>query len=102
MLRPAIATRLPLVERTFGTDTVAIYEPGDADDLARVILRLVDDPAERERRVRATAQLVADLAWERTARDYLTLVERLAVDGLSSAEPSVAVTGRADPDVEET
>ena len=84
MRRPAIATRLPLVERIFGRETVATYEPGDADDLAAVILRLVDDPAERRRRLDATADLVANLAWERTSANYLTLVERLAVDGLSS------------------
>jgi len=35
MRRPVIATRLPLVERTFPAETVAVYEPGDADDLAR-------------------------------------------------------------------
>ncbi len=97
MARPVVATRLPLVERTFGADAVTTYAPGDADDLARAILGLVDDPARRERRVAATSRLVADLAWERTARDYLALVERLAerarggagdetasVDGLSS------------------
>ncbi|MEA2518226.1 MAG: hypothetical protein QOF49_306, partial [Chloroflexota bacterium] len=95
MARPAIATRLPLVERTFGADAVAVYEPGDADDLATVILRLVDDPSERERRVAATSALVADLAWERTSRRYLDLVERLAPDGLSSPDPLADPTPRA-------
>jgi glycosyltransferase involved in cell wall biosynthesis len=89
MHRPAIATRLPLVERTFGPDAVAVYEPGDADDLAAVILRLTDDAAERARRVAAAAELVADLAWERTWAGYLELVEGLASDGLSSAASSV-------------
>jgi glycosyltransferase involved in cell wall biosynthesis len=95
MGRPAVATRLPLVERTFGSDAVAVYEPGDADDLATVILRLVDDAAERERRVAATSALVADLAWERTSRRYLELVERLAADGLSSPEPAADGPPRA-------
>jgi glycosyltransferase involved in cell wall biosynthesis len=95
MARPAIATRLPLVERTFGSEAVAVYEPGDAADLAGVILRLVDEPAERERRVAATSALVAELAWERTSRRYLELVERLAADGLSSAEPPADGTPRA-------
>ncbi|HEY7132037.1 MAG TPA: glycosyltransferase [Candidatus Limnocylindrales bacterium] len=95
MARPAIATRLPLVETTFGADAVATYIAGDADDLARVVLRLVDDPAEREARVAATSRLVAELGWEQTARDYLALVERLASDGLSfPAEPFADRDGR--------
>ena len=95
MGRPIVATRLPLVERTFGGDAVAVYEPGDARDMADAILRLVDDAEDRARRVAATARLVADLAWERTARGYLDLIERLAADGLSSAEPPPGRTTRA-------
>ena len=108
MRRPAVATRLPLVERTFGREAVAVYEPGDPDDLARTILRLVDDAHERARRVDATARLVSDLAWERTSRDYLALVEALAADGrptadgLSSAGPSGEASRRAAEEREET
>ncbi len=115
MARPVVATRLPLVERTFGNDAVATYQPGDADDLARAILHLVDDPADRERRVTATSRLVAELAWERSSRDYLALVERLAArrrggtgrratnDGLfSAAEPSVDPAGHPEGTLEES
>lgn len=93
MARPVVATRLPLVERTFGPDAVAVYEPGDGDDLAGVILRLVDRPAERERRVAATSGIVTELAWERTSRDYLELIEGLAADGLSSAAGATTAPG---------
>lgn len=101
MAKPVVATRLPLVEATFGPASVAVYEPGDPDDLASAILRLVDDPAERARRVAATSALVADLAWERTSRDYLALVEALAAGGLSSPEPSAAPSGTAGSDRED-
>ena len=84
MGRPVVASRLPLVERTFGDDTVWTYEPGDADDLAAGHRRVVDDPAERERRVTRTAKRIAELAWEREVGRYLALVESLAPDGLSS------------------
>ena len=50
MGRPVVASRLPMVERTFGDDVVT-YAPGDADDLAAALLRLVDDPDAREARV---------------------------------------------------
>lgn len=102
MARLVVATRLPLVERTFGSDAVAVYEPGDADDLASVILRLVDDPVERAQRLAATSALVVDLAWERTSRAYVDLVERLAADGLSSAEPSADPSPRAALDPEDS
>jgi glycosyltransferase involved in cell wall biosynthesis len=85
MGKPVIASRLPMVERTFDPDTVATYAPGEAEDLVSTILRLVDDPAERDTRVRRTAGRVAELAWEHEAVRYISLVESLAVDGLSSA-----------------
>jgi len=84
MRRPVVATRLPLVERTFGPGTVLTYEPGDASDLASAILHLVDEPAEREARVDRTAARIAELAWEREVGRYLAIVEALAPDGLSS------------------
>ena len=80
MRRPAVATRLPLVERTFPAGTIATYAPGDADDLATGILGLVDKPAAREAAVEAAADLVAAMSWERDATDYLALLERFVRD----------------------
>ena len=78
MGRTVIASRLPMVERIFGDDVVT-YQPGDADDLAAALLRLVDQPDVREaRRTRALAR-VRDLGWERESRRYLELVEKLAI-----------------------
>ena len=78
MGKPVVASRLPLVERTFPDGTVATYRPGDAADLARAILELVDDPAAREARVEATRAVVAGLAWEHEAGRYLDLIDTLA------------------------
>ena len=80
MRRPAVATRLPLVERTFPPGTVATYAPGDAEDLAARILDLADDAPAREAAVRATVELVAGMSWERDATGYLGLLERFARD----------------------
>ncbi len=81
MEKPAIASRLPLVERTFQPGTVATYEPGDAGALADEILRLVDAPRPREAAVRRTALRVRELAWDREAERYAALVDRLARRG---------------------
>ena len=78
MRRPAIASRLPLVERTFPDGAVATYEPGNAEDLADAILRAVDDPVARTDAVDRAAAIVADLSWERDGPLYLALLERFA------------------------
>lgn len=84
MSRPVVATRLPMVERTFAEGTVATYPAGDPEAMADAILRLVDRPEERDARVARTLERVRELAWEREAERYLALIERLAGDGLSS------------------
>lgn len=77
MGRPVVASRLPMVERTFGHD-VATYTAGDADDFVRAVLRLVDHSAEREAQVSRALERVRGLGWEREAPCYLALVDRLA------------------------
>ncbi len=76
MRRPVVASRLPMVERTFGDDVVT-YTPGDADDLVLALLRLVDEPDAREARVSRALERVRGLGWEREAPRYLALVDGL-------------------------
>jgi glycosyltransferase involved in cell wall biosynthesis len=76
MGRTVVASRLPMVERTFGDDVVT-YEPGDADDLAAVLLRLVDEPEAREARLARLLERIRGLGWEHESARYLALVERL-------------------------
>jgi glycosyltransferase involved in cell wall biosynthesis len=78
MGRAVVASRLPMVERTFGDDVVT-YEPGDADDLAAALLRLVDEPEVREARVARASARVRDLGWESESARYLALIESLAI-----------------------
>jgi len=80
MGKPVVASRLPMVEQTFPTGTVATYEPGDPGDLAKAILAIVDDPLAREAAVERTAAIVADRAWEHEAERYIALVNALARD----------------------
>ena len=77
MSRPVIASRLPMIERTFGDDVVT-YAPGDADDLVQALLRLVDNAPAREALVARALERVRGLAWEREAPRYLALVDGLA------------------------
>jgi glycosyltransferase involved in cell wall biosynthesis len=78
MGKPVVASRLPMIERTFPSGTVVTYEPGDAADLARRILELVDDAAGRETRVARAAERVRELGWDRESLRYRAVVDRLA------------------------
>jgi glycosyltransferase involved in cell wall biosynthesis len=81
MGKPVVASRLPMVERTFPPDELEVYEPGDADELAAAIIRLVNDPAGREDRVRRTFARVAAMSWEHEGARYVDLVATLVGRG---------------------
>ena len=76
MGRTVVASRLPMVERTFGDDVVT-YTPGDPDDLVAALLRIVDRPEERAARVARALRRAQDLGWEHESARYLALVDRL-------------------------
>jgi len=84
MGKPVVASRLPLVERTFPPGSVATYLPGDAESLATAILGLIDDPARREAAVAATRVRIGELSWDHESERLWELIDRLAADGLSS------------------
>ncbi len=77
MGKPVVATRLPLVERTFPVGSVSTYAPGDPAAMATEIAILADDPSAREAAVRRTDEIVAAAAWERESVRYLALLERV-------------------------
>ena len=83
MGKPIAATRLPTVELYFGQETLSLYEPGDAESLAKTILHLVDDPADRDGRVARTAQRVDELSWAHQSVAYHAVVERLIAGRLA-------------------
>jgi glycosyltransferase involved in cell wall biosynthesis len=78
MGKPVVASRLPMVERTFPDGAVATYAPGDPAALAGAIIGLVDDPGRREEAVERARAVVLATAWERESERYVALVERLA------------------------
>jgi glycosyltransferase involved in cell wall biosynthesis len=86
MGKPVVATRLPMVVRTFGDDVVT-YEPGDAADLTRAIRHIVDDAAEREARVARALDRVHGLSWDVESARYLALVDRLTADRPAEPRP---------------
>jgi glycosyltransferase involved in cell wall biosynthesis len=78
MGKPTIASDLATVASYFGRDALRLYTAGDAQDLARAILLLVDDPADTSRRMERTAARVAEMGWDHEAGVYTALIDRLA------------------------
>ena len=78
MGKPVVASRLPMVERTFPPGSVATYDPGDPASMAAAILSFVDDAPRRTEAVARTAEIVRAAAWEIEATRYIELVDRLA------------------------
>jgi glycosyltransferase involved in cell wall biosynthesis len=77
MGKPVVASRLAALARYFPADAVESYAAGDPDDLARSIIRLVDDPSLRAARVDAARARLSELSWDREADRYAAVVERL-------------------------
>ena len=77
MGKPVVASRLPMIERTFPPGTVAAYTPGDPAAMADAILGFADDATAREAAVARTAEIVQAGSWEHESEGYLALVERI-------------------------
>jgi len=84
MEKLVVAADLPAARAEFEGDVLAWYEPDDPADLARAILRTLDEPAWRVAAAARAAARARELAWDGEAPRYLALVEELARDRVSS------------------
>ena len=74
---PSIAARTTAIAGTFGDGMVAMFTPGDIEDLVRCIRTLRDDPALQARLAEGALAFTANNGWDRIGADYVALVERL-------------------------
>ncbi len=74
---PAIAARTPAIETYFEDTMVEFFTPGDADDLARCILRLNSDREHLSQLAQGAEKFNQRYNWAKLAGDYVDLVERL-------------------------
>jgi glycosyltransferase involved in cell wall biosynthesis len=80
MGKPVVATRLPMVERSFPAGSIGTYASGDPGSMASAITAFADDPIAREAAVAQTAAIVEARSWEHESAGYLGLVQQL-IDG---------------------
>lgn len=77
MGKAVVATRLPMVERTFPSGSVTPYAPGDPASMASAIASVADDGQAREAAIERTTAIVRDAAWEHESVRYLARLEDL-------------------------
>jgi hypothetical protein len=66
------------MRRYFCDDELLFFEPGDANDLARAIRGLLDDPASVDSRVEHSQQRLKQLDWSAQRDTLLRAVESIA------------------------
>ncbi len=74
---PAIAARTTAIEAYFKDTMVEFFTPGDADDLARCILRLHSDREHLAALAQGADEFNRRYNWSKLAGEYATLVEQL-------------------------
>lgn len=67
---PVLSARLRTVERYFGDDAVAYFEPGNAEDLAIAIERLYRSPALRTALAARAGEIAETLDWSAQQRAF--------------------------------
>jgi glycosyltransferase involved in cell wall biosynthesis len=68
---PAICSRLPAIEAYFPTDSLGYFQPGDEQDLAAQILRLLRDPKLARWQAARAQEVARGMAWDHVRFDYL-------------------------------
>jgi glycosyltransferase involved in cell wall biosynthesis len=68
---PAVCSRLPAIEAYFSADTVAYFRPGDEQELAAQVVRLLRDPELARRQAACAEETVRRMAWDHVRFDYL-------------------------------
>jgi glycosyltransferase involved in cell wall biosynthesis len=80
---PAIASRLPVIERYFGDD-VLLAEPGDAPSIAAAIEGVRADPVAARIRAERASKRLAKIEWRQQRQGYLDLFDGLVAGARGS------------------
>jgi glycosyltransferase involved in cell wall biosynthesis len=73
---PAVASRLPVIERYFGDD-VLLAEPGDPASIAAAIEGVRADPTAARMRAERASRRLAKIEWRQQRQGYLDLIDGL-------------------------
>jgi glycosyltransferase involved in cell wall biosynthesis len=69
------------IDRYYYDDSIVrFFRAGDAEDLARAMLDLIESPQKREALVDNASRFIEENDWNAKQHEYLELVERLTVN----------------------
>jgi glycosyltransferase involved in cell wall biosynthesis len=74
---PVVAPDLWAMRSYFGSDGLVYFQEGDHADLARAIVRALDDELLRSNVAERARAVYEDVRWEKTSRTYLDVVREL-------------------------
>jgi len=72
---PVIAPRLPTIMSYFSEEMISYFDPGEVDDLARVILEVYENPAMARRKARNAATFLRHHNWKMERNRYLAIFD---------------------------
>ena len=78
--RPIVASRLSVLEKYFGDDSIYYCKPGDHDDCADKILQVWQYPEEAQLRVFRAKEHLKKLEWEKQKEVYLKVIAGLSAE----------------------
>jgi glycosyltransferase involved in cell wall biosynthesis len=88
--KAVLVSRLKTIRRYFSEGALAYFEPNDAADLARQMVRLYRDRGLRTRLAARARQEYAPIRWDVMKARYLRLVEAVIDSGRRTTEPPAA------------
>jgi glycosyltransferase involved in cell wall biosynthesis len=74
---PAVASRLPVIERYLGPEEICFAEPGEPASIAAAIEAIRTDPAAARERALRASQRLDGIRWRHQRERYLALVDEL-------------------------
>lgn len=75
---PVVASRFPAIEETFPDEEICYFNGGDAEDLAKQILRLYRDPEGARQMAAAAEARFQQLQWAVSQRAYVRIVKQVS------------------------
>ena len=76
--RPAVTSRIEVLERYFGDESLFMFEPGNVEECAEQILKVYSDKQEVARRAKIARDRLEQISWDKQSDTYLGLIDRLA------------------------
>jgi glycosyltransferase involved in cell wall biosynthesis len=83
---PVVASRTAIDSYYFSDETVCFFKSGDDRAMAEALLKVISDPALREKLSRNGLDYAARNNWNSKKAEYLSLVDSLCVEKFQSAD----------------